>query len=308
MKIACTNGRLEVLKLLIGTVMDLDPMTLLGYTLASLEEKLLASPPSSFSSSSSSPFSSSSPSHPCSSKLTDSLLSVAYYLYYMDTDQVMGILVRCTPNYPRATLHLLREFSHQSHHQQHFLLSGVGLLSFPAKWVALTAFLTHIKVSKNLLTSIPDEVFQISTLQGLNLSHNCLESIPGVLKWNCPKLKELDVSYNRLVRRPYCILEGRRNREANLDTNLPSIGKQRDVISAAQALLTLTGYNLYPCLCSISRVNISHNPSLNQVGRYIEGECLSWLRSSVAAYKVELKLCLTSVPRMKPWLHFMWPH
>ncbi len=59
--------------------------------------------------------------------------------------------------------------------------------------------------------------------------------------------------------------EGRIKREPPIDSNPPSLGKQRIVITAAQALLQLTGYNLYPCLCSITRVSMGHNPALTQV-------------------------------------------
>ena len=193
------------------------------------------------------------------------LVDVASYLYYTNTTMVMSAIVRCTQQFPLATLHLLRTFCRQTTHEQHLVLVGVALVGIPKQWLAPPMVLTHINLSNNLLTCVPEDLFQLATLQGLNLSHNCLEAIPSVLRWNCPKLRELDVSHNRLVSKHYTILEGKKKNESPIDSNPPSIGKQRNVISAAQALLSLTGYNLYPCLCSITRVSISHNPALTQV-------------------------------------------
>ena len=200
-------------------------------------------------------------------------MAIASYLYYMEPALVMSVVVRCTKDHPMATLALLKEFCKQSSCAQHLVLTGTGLVIIPTQWVANTN-LTHVKLSNNLLTSVPEELFQLSSLQGLNLSHNCLEVIPGVLRWNCPKLKELDVSHNRLVSKPFTILEGRRPKESPLNAHPPSIGSQRQVINAAQSLLNLTGYNLYPCVCSLTRVSISHNPALTQVRRYV-GLCFA---------------------------------
>lgn len=248
MVMACKEGKLQVLKLLVGTVADMNVMSLFSYTLASLEQQL--TPPAAADST--------------NSKAIEALVSIAYYLYLVDSTMIMSLVVRSANDYPNGALKLLREFNHLNQHEEHFLMTGVALVSLPIQWIATCSF-THIKLSNNLLSAVPDELFQIRTLQGLHLSHNCLEAIPSVLKWNCPKLKDLDISHNRLLSKPYTILEGKKNKEQKLDSNLPSIGKQRNVISAAQSLLNLTGYNLYPCLCSISRVNIGHNTSLTQV-------------------------------------------
>lgn len=247
MQSACSEGRVQVLKLLVGTGSELNSMTLITFAMASLEQQLMVCN-----------------SAPQPRGGVASLLAVGYYLYYLEPTLVMSVIVRSTHEYPRATLTLLREFCKQSHQEKHLVLTGLALVSLPAQWLA-NPTLTHINVSNNLLTSVPEEVFQVGSLQGLNLSHNCLESIPSVLKWNCPKLKDLELSTNRLVSKPFSILEGRKSRDQVVNANPPSIGKQRDVVNAAQAMLNLTGYNLYPCLRSITRVSISHNPALTQV-------------------------------------------
>lgn len=254
MKTACTEGQVQVLKLLAGTVTELNSMLLITHNMASIEKELQADS-----------------THTTS---LESLVGVSYYLYYIDPTMVMSVIVRSTQEYPKATLKLLKKFCKQSHHEEHFVLTGVALVFIPIQWVA-NAHLTHIKLSNNLLVSVPEELFQISYLQSLNLCQNCLEGIPSVLKWNCPKLKELDVSHNRMVMKPYVILEGKRKREQKIDSNPPSKGTQRDVINAAQSLLNLTGYNLYPCLGSITKVSISHNPALTQVSASITSPLLS---------------------------------
>ena len=239
------DGRVQVLKLLAGHVTQINSMHLMSHCIASLERTLqndsaLTTPP-------------------------ELLMGVASYLYHMDTTMILSVIARLAQEFPQACLKLLKEFCKQSTKESHLILSGAALVSIPPRWVANTS-LTHVKLSGNLLLALPEELFQVASLQTLNVSRNCLEKLPSVLKWNCPKLKELDVSHNRLLTQPYGILEGRKNREQKVDANPPSIGKQRNVLNAVQSLLNLTGYNLYPCICSITRVSISHNPGLTQVG------------------------------------------
>jgi len=143
---------------------------------------------------------------------------------------------------------------------------GIGLTSVPASWIDHT-HLTHVSLDHNQLLKVPVPLFQLPQLYRLNLAHNCLEALPDILTWNCPHLKDLNVSHNRLQSRPFVILEGRRPaREASVDAHPPSNAKQRNVVNAAQAVINLTGHNLYPCIYSLARVNISHNATLEQVG------------------------------------------
>lgn len=260
MKRSCLEGRVQVLKLLAGSVLEMNPMLLMTHSMMSLEQTLKDSPPEMLQTT---PLESPQTTPPGRPKPThlQCLLDVAYYLYYMDPTMVMSVIARSTEQFPIATLRLMKEFSKQTSNEDHLLMTGVALLTIPTLWVA-NAHFTYINLSSNLLTAVPEEVLQIPCLQGLILRQNCLEAIPSVLRWNCPKLKELDLSHNRLISKPYSILEGKKNKEPPIDSNPPSIGKQKRVINAAQALLNLTGYNLYPCLCSITRVSIGHNQHL----------------------------------------------
>ena len=266
---------MQVVKLLVGTLTEVDIPYLLYWTIASLEKHLKrrvsTSTPNNFTRGD-------SYNHSPRAPLEDNMLSLAQYLYHLDPAATLSVLVRLAEQYPFSSLLLIREFhcgGQISHNNKHFFLCDVGLTSVPEQWVS-HAHLTHIKLDHNHLSCVPTGLFQLPALQRLNLSHNCLEAIPEVLCWNVPKLKELDISHNRLVSQPYVILEGRRPKQRNLDANPPSIGKQSRVIAAAQALLSLTGYNLYPCLCSLTKVSINHNPSLNQVGG-----CFRWVWFSV---------------------------
>ena len=248
---ACRDGKVKVLKLLLGTMEDSSPTFWLTHTMASLE-----------------------------GQGTDSargvaLMDVAKFAYNLDHTLAMSAIVRLAERYPRASLHLLNEFSQQSIEGEHFMMSGLALVSLPPSWVA-NHTLSHVNISNNLLTALPEALFQLSSLRGLNASHNCLEALPSILKWNCPILRDLNVSHNRLADTPYCVLERRNRRcmtEPSRRASLRSCqsGKEEEKIhfTAAQRMLRLTGYNLYPCIRSLSRVNISHNPSLTQVPEWV---------------------------------------
>ena len=260
---ACARGLVQVVKLLVSTLSDVDLPQLLLCATASLDKHLTqqATPPTD------PPISSGSPSEPMSMTLEEGLTSVARYLYHMDPAHSQTVLTRSADKFPRATLYLLHtlHLAKKRENKNIFYISGIGLTSAPSSWLDHTHF-THVSLDHNQLASVPVELFQLPLLYRLKLSNNCLEAIPDILKWNCPKLKDLDLAYNRLQTRPFVILEGRRpSKEPSLDSNLPSIGKQRNMLNAAQAVLALTGYNLYPCICSLTRVSISHNATLEQV-------------------------------------------
>ena len=276
---------MQVVKLLVSTLMVVDIPHMLHWTCASLEKHLAMHSPSHIPtnvchtpekqshapggpshSHGSSSYTFENQGHSPKASVEEKLLSTARYLYNLEPLTSLTVVARSADKYPFSSLRLLQEFHHDqqiSQNSAHFFLSRAGLTSAPTQWLNHARF-THIKLDHNFLTSLPTVLFQLPVLQQLNLTHNCLEVIPDVLSWNCPRLKELNVSFNRLVSHPYTILEGRRPKDQKLEHNLLS-GKKSHMTSATEALLSLTGYNLYPCLCSLSKVVISHNPSLNQV-------------------------------------------
>ena len=246
---ACSEGQVQVLKLLVSSLPELNPVVWLAHTMVSLERL---------------------ESNNVAKRTA--LTAVAQFVFNLDPTMTMSTIVRFAEKYSKASLYLINEFCNQSKHERHFVMCGVALMVVPVRWVANSMY-THINLTNNLLTSLPKEIFQLSSLRTLNVSHNCLESIPSILSWNSPKLKELNVSYNRLVDEKYFILEGRKSRENRINRNPPSNEVQRERINEAQRVLRLTGYNLYPCICSLSKVNISHNISLSQVRQL---SCLVW--------------------------------
>ena len=238
---ACSDGQVQVLKLLVGTLPETNPVMWLAHTIASLERL---------------------DSNNIAKRT--SLTTVARFVFNLDPTMTMSTIVRYAEKYSKASLYLINQFCNQTKNDKHFVMCGVALMSIPVRWIDNSKY-THINLTNNLLTFLPKEIFQLSGLRSLNLSHNCLESIPSILKWNCSKLKELDLSFNRLVDERYFILEGRKPRDNRVNKNPPNNEVQRDQINAAQRLLRLTGYNLYPCVCSLSKVSISHNIGLSQV-------------------------------------------
>ena len=198
------------------------------------------------------------------------LLLVAEYLYNLDPTLFLSTIVRMAKTYPHVSLDLINKFRPQGQSDDHFVKSGLALVSIPVPWIQNGNF-THIDLSNNLLLELPEALFQLSTLKGLNVSHNCLGAVPDILKWNCPYLRELNLSYNRLVDTPYRILNRPRNREDKgiPDAGVPQHSDQQGHYKEAQQVYNLTGYNLYPCIHSLNWVVLSNNASLSQVPEWV---------------------------------------
>ena len=245
---ACSCGQLPTLQLLSGQVVeDSDTVTWLTTVMSSLHEQ------------------------PPDSHLTTNLLRVADYLYNLSPAIFLSTVVRMTKIHPQVTLDLLNRFRPQGNSDEHFVKSGLALFSIPISWFQNGTF-THIDLSNNLLLEAAEELFKLSTLRGLNLSHNCLGSIPNILKWNCPRLQELNLSFNRLVDTKYCILnQPRRSRvEPGMSqAGSPGRADQQAHFDEARRLYNLTGYNLYPCVHSLSCVILSNNASLTQIPEWV---------------------------------------
>ena len=243
---ACTHGQLTVLQLLAGRVAESNHVGWLTCVMASLDQQS------------------------SESSIIPKLLRVAEYLYNLDPTIFLSTVVRMTKSYPLVSLDLINKFRPQGQSDGHFVKSGLALFSIPVSWIQNMHF-THINLSNNLLLELPEEIFKISTLKGLNVSHNCLGSIPDILTWNCPYLRELNLSRNRLVDTKYCILNCPRNRS---DAGIPDAGApgrvdQQAHYDEARRLYRLTGYNLYPCVHSLNWVNLSGNASLTQIPEWV---------------------------------------
>jgi leucine-rich repeat kinase 1 len=58
---------------------------------------------------------------------------------------------------------------------------------------------THVDFSYNLLEAVPIELFLLPSLIFLNLSHNCISSLPSATQWCNTRLEMLDLSYNSFI-------------------------------------------------------------------------------------------------------------
>ena len=190
---ACRQGRLSVLKLLAPRLEDSDPVSWLPLVIESLEavEQQGATPTT--SGHGTTPTTVGQGAMPSPTALT----SVASYIHNLEPTAAMSTVVRLAEHFPRASLHLLDEFYQQGACPQHFVRTGFALVALPRSWVVDHAF-THIDLSNNLLSRLPVELLQLPSLRVLGLARNCLEALPPFLKWNCPALRDIDLSHNRL--------------------------------------------------------------------------------------------------------------
>jgi len=80
----------------------------------------------------------------------------------------------------------------------HLLWRDISLSVFPASLLPhRNHILTHLDVSSNNLHSVPIQLFQLRSIESLNISHNHLTQLPGIELWNAStKLQVLYASHN----------------------------------------------------------------------------------------------------------------
>ena len=199
----------------------------------------------------------------CTDRGVAKLLDIAELVYNLDHTHSMETVKASITTTPRSALLVLSKFVNQfnrRYEQAH--LSRQSLTILPSQCVSDTLY-THINISHNELKSLPEELFQLQNLQYLDASHNVVEKLPSVLRWNCPKLKELNVSSNQLTDERKGIIRGAtERRHSHVETDDPhSIPQQR--------VLQLTTHNLYSCVFSLTHVHIGHNPKLTRVPEWV---------------------------------------
>ena len=212
---------MQMLKLLLTSVEDTEPSVWLNLAMANLELEGVLGPQS------------------------PALLEVARFAYNIDPTFCQSAIVRLAEKYPHASLILLHELcGQQGHSENHFLKSGLSLISLPSTWIQNTK-ITHVDLSGNLLSSVPDELFKLPQLTILNISHNRIASVPSILVWNCPMLRTLDLAHNKLADTPYELL-------------VQQPGEQKN-----------TGFNIHARVRSMATVVISHNTLLTNVPEWV---------------------------------------
>ena len=115
-----------------------------------------------------------------------------------------------------------------------------------------------------LLQQARNQRVQLTVLTTLNLSLSNLEQYPSILRWNCPKLRDLNLSHNKLLDSSEKLLK--QMRRANVDYMADSADRHSQ---PQQKLLQLTGHNLYPCVYSLKTVDLSHNSRLSQLPDWV---------------------------------------
>lgn len=74
------------------------------------------------------------------------------------------------------------------------------LPEFLSREVMDVRWLTHIDLSHNCLTSLPSKIFKLPRLTSLNISHNQLTSLPSLEAWHpLSRLQVLKASHNQIV-------------------------------------------------------------------------------------------------------------
>ena len=76
----------------------------------------------------------------------------------------------------------------------YFLPEFISMEVMDVRW------LTHIDLSHNCLVSLPTKIFKLPHLESLNISHNQLTSLPRLEAWHqASKLQVLNASHNQIV-------------------------------------------------------------------------------------------------------------
>ena len=187
-------------------------------------------------------------------------------MHNLEPEKSRAFLHQQSTEFPRGSLMVLNRYSDPSNQSaQVLVLPGAGLKELSPLSIADVRY-THISLPGNSLTSIPEELFQLQTLLTLNLSNNSLQKVPPVIRWNCPKLRELNLSHNLLVDTPPGLFKSAaQGRRVSM-----YVGVSNESHAAPQRMvLRLTGQNLYPCIHSLIILNISHNPKLTQVPEWV---------------------------------------
>ncbi len=95
----------------------------------------------------------------------------------------------------RPTIHVARSF--------HLLWEDISLATFLPSFLNEEALhiscLTHINLSYNKITSLPDLLFQLPLLESLDVSHNIIMALPCLDVWKQDsRLQVLRLGYNHL--------------------------------------------------------------------------------------------------------------
>lgn len=203
----------------------------------------------------------------CTDNLVPKLLIVAELICSIDRQLTVNLVVSLVEKFPNGSLIALSKLFRPSNMlPQHLFLQNVGIMNFLPSAFCDSHF-SFISLSHNALKHVPQGLFQLQLLTGLDLSHNLLESLPPILEWNCPRLKELDVSHNNLIDSAGEIIK---NSLIRINPGVVCTpGMPREHAEPDQKLFKLTGHHFYACIHSLNSVNLSKNEELSEIPEWV---------------------------------------
>ena len=171
---ACSEGKLDVLKLLLPYMDNTDPANYLCCVAAKL----------------------SIDDNQKDQTLLPRLREIVEYISnFGDRRRVLKKVGNLVEQYPNGSSLLLNMMGEGIDDQ--LTCSRLGMACFPISWIVHDDY-TIIDLSHNQLKSLPAKLFHLTKLKKLDVSHNQLQSIPSPLSWDCPKLQDLSLGANDL--------------------------------------------------------------------------------------------------------------
>ena len=179
---ACSEGKLDVLKLLLPYMDNADPANYLCCVAAKL---------------------SIDDNQKDQSLLPQLRQIVEYISNFGDRRRVLKKVGNLVEQYPNGCSFLLNMMGEGIDDQ--LLCPRLGMTCFPISWITHDDY-TTIDLSHNQLKSLPAKLFHLAKLKKLDVSHNQLQSVPSPLSWDCPKLQDLSLAANDLRNEQWKIL------------------------------------------------------------------------------------------------------
>lgn len=179
---ACSEGKLDILKLLLPYMDNTDPANYLCCVAAKLSVE----------------------ENQTDQSLLPQLRQIVEYISnFGDRRRVLKKIGNLVEQYPSGCSLMLNMMGEGIDDQ--LTCSRLGMTSFPISWILHDDY-TTIDISHNQLKIVPAKLFHLVKLKKLDVSHNLLQSIPSPLNWDCPNLQDLSLAANDLRNEQWKVL------------------------------------------------------------------------------------------------------